>query len=201
MLLKKATTPLNSTTVRAPRRFGELYREHLLLKDGTRIVLRTVLPEDKEVLRVGFQRMSAESRFKRFLSYKMSLTERELRYFTDIDGETHFALAAGQPLVGGGVEGIGTARFVCLKEDPGAAEAAVTILDDWQGRGVGRILFEHLMAAARERHVERLNCTVLASNKAMLGLLSSYPESERRWQGDSIQITLDLGAPEPTSPK
>ena len=183
---------MTAATSGSGRSFDSSFRDEHVLSDGARIFLKTLQPEDKDGLLSGFQRMSEASRYSRFFSHKGSLTGRELRYFTETDGENPFALAAGCWLSDGQEEGIGTARFVRLVDDPGAAEPAVTIVDEWQGRGVGRILFDHLVAAAKERDVERFECTVMAENKAMLRLLRSYPGESSKWDGDAIHVTLDL---------
>jgi GNAT superfamily N-acetyltransferase len=188
----RVPTTQNSTTVRAVRLFGSHYREEVILRDGTAIFLKTLQPEDKEGVRTGFERMSRESRFKRFFAYKASLSSRELSYLTDLDGETHFALAAGRILPGGAPEGIGTARFICLGEDPGAAEFALTIVDDWQGKGIGKLLFHYLAQAARERHIDRLVCSVMPSNKPMSRILETYPGAKQRWEGEAIHFTIPL---------
>jgi GNAT superfamily N-acetyltransferase len=111
-----------------------------------------------------------------------------------LDGETHFALAAGRTLPGGVDEGIGTARFICLGEDPGAAEFALTIVDDWQGKGVGKLLFHYLALAARERHIDRLVCSVMPNNKPMLHILETYPGAKQRWEGEAIHFTIPVSA-------
>ena len=123
----------NSTTDRV---YGAGYRETIRLRDGSEVFLKTLRAEDKGVLAEAFEHLSKESRFRRFFAFKSRLTEAELRYFTDIDGEAHFALAAGHRRGDGSAEGLGTARFVRRVNEPDAAELAVAVVDDWQGRGV-----------------------------------------------------------------
>src|SRR5687768_8644236 len=101
------------------RHFTADYAERALLRDGTEVQLRLVAPEDKPLLVAGFQRMSARSRYARFLAPKDTLSEDELRYLTELDQEHHFALGA---LDGGGA-GIGVARFIRLPAPPATAEA------------------------------------------------------------------------------
>src|SRR5262249_4516593 len=82
----------------------------------------------------GFARLSPESRRLRFLRRKDALTPAELRYFTDVDHHDHEALGA---LDHTGGRGVGIARYVRDSGDPHSAEIAVTVVDDWQGRGLG----------------------------------------------------------------
>lgn len=77
-----------------PRFFCDDYAELAELRDGTKVLLRLVRPSDKELLLRGFEQLSARSRYLRFLVPKAVLTDEELRYLTEIDGEDHFAIGA-----------------------------------------------------------------------------------------------------------
>jgi len=137
---------------------GEFVRRRtteVALRDGTRVRLRPILPEDKAVLVEGFRRLSPESRYRRFMAPIQELTDDELRYLTEIDYVDHFAWLAldlEQP----GHPGIGVGRYVRIPEEPDVAEAAVTVVDDYyQGRGVGTLLLEALGAVALENGIRR----------------------------------------------
>src|SRR5215510_13319274 len=108
--------------------------------------------------------MSPQSRYLRFFTPKACLTEDELRYLTEIDQERHFALGASTV---DERDGLGVARFIRLDGEPGVAEAAIAVVDEMHGQGLGSLLFMRLVAAARERGVERVRCEVLGSNLAM----------------------------------
>lgn len=77
-----------------PRFFCDDYAELAELRDGTKVLLRLVRPSDKQLLLRGFEQLSARSRYLRFLVPKAVLTEDELRYLTELDGEDHFAIGA-----------------------------------------------------------------------------------------------------------
>lgn len=153
--------------------FTSAYVERCFLRDGTSVLLRLLAPEDRLLLKRGFDRLSQESRYARFLVPKPRLTDEELRYFCEIDQEHHFALGAiredgdgvGNPI------GLGIARFIKLKDDPRIAEAAVAVADEAHHLGLGRLLFERLVAAAAERGVQRFRCEVLGTNTSMQNLL------------------------------
>lgn len=153
------------------RHFDDAYEEILELKEGSTVKLRLVRPSDKSLLLEGFKRLSPESRFLRFFGHKSGLTTKELVYLTEIDGERHFALGAAQLLPDGQELPVGIARFVRLPDLPEVAEPALAVVDDWQGRGLGREMLKRLSAAARERGVERFRCYVLADNPAMLHVI------------------------------
>ena len=96
------------------------------------------------------------------------LSARQLRYLTEVDHHTHEALVA---IDVASANGIGVARFIRSTTDPTAAEAAVAVLDNWQGRAVGTALLHTLAARAREEGVERFTASVLAANSPMLELV------------------------------
>ncbi len=149
------------------KHFDSRYRERVALTDGTPVTLRLVIPADKSLLAHGMDRFSPESRYQRFLAGKRALSKPELRYLTELDGIDHFAIGA----LLGPEEGIGVARFVRFGADRDAAEPAVAVLDTYQNRGLGRILFTRLMAAAVERGVTRFHGVMLTSNEPMQRLL------------------------------
>src|SRR5207342_1997238 len=109
-------------------------------------------------------RLSPESRRLRFLRRKDELTPAELRYFTDVDHHDHEALGA---LDHTGGRGVGVARYVRDAGDPQAAEIAVTVADDWQGRGLGTELLAQLTRRARCEGIGRFTALVSANNAAM----------------------------------
>lgn len=149
------------------RHFTFDYEERAQLRDGTPVVLRLLRPEDKELLRIGFERLSPESRYARFFSPKQTLSDDELHYLCDIDQESHFAI--GAVLEGDATRGLGIARFITVAT--GTAEAAIAVADDMQGQGLGRLLFLRLCAAAYERGITKFKCEVLGSNTGMQHLL------------------------------
>ncbi len=125
---------------------------------------------DAELLLRGFERLSEESRYRRFLCSMPELSEAMVRYLTDVDHHDHEAVVALDPATG---EGVGVARYVRDRERPERAEAAVTVIDDWQGRGLGTLLLELLAVRARDEGITRFTALMLASNDEMMELLES----------------------------
>ncbi|MGZ6855331.1 MAG: GNAT family N-acetyltransferase, partial [Mycobacteriaceae bacterium] len=108
--------------------------KRVVLRDGSDVLIRQVQPGDAPLLAEGFRRLSTESRWLRFLTGKPKLSQAELRYFTEVDHHDHEALGALNHVDG---RGLGIARYIRHDDDPEAAEIAVTVVDDWQGRGLG----------------------------------------------------------------
>jgi len=130
---------------------------------------------DRELLLRGFDRLSPRSRYLRFLSPKEGLSEAELDDLLTLDGNDRFALGAQMLQPGGGEgEGLGIARFARLPDTPAVAEAAVTVTDETQGKGLGTLLLARLAAAARERGVERFVCEFDAANERIWHLVLQF---------------------------
>ncbi|HEU4411313.1 MAG TPA: GNAT family N-acetyltransferase, partial [Polyangiaceae bacterium] len=179
-------------------RYDRAYREECRLADGTPIALRLLRPDDREGLRRGFAELSPASRYARFFIETPELSEDALDYLTDVDDDYHLAIVATTPSLDLKDErGVGVARYVRLAGEPDAAELAVTVLDEMQGRGLGRLLLERLVEAARERHLRRLRAEVLADNGAMARALRRAGAVVREDRGDTLVFDLPLGAPAP----
>jgi RimJ/RimL family protein N-acetyltransferase len=130
--------------------------------------MRQVRSADAALLADGFARLSPRSRQMRFLTRKQQLSSAELRYFTDVDHHDHEALVALNPADGSGV---GIARYIRHADDPHAAEIAVTIVDDWQGRGLGTELVTRLSGRARDAGIHRFTALVAEDNIAVARML------------------------------
>jgi GNAT superfamily N-acetyltransferase len=147
--------------------------ENVRLRDGSHVLIRPVRPDDKPLLVAAFERLSEESRYLRFMGYKKVLSLRDLEFFTELDHANHEAIGAIDPFTG---EGLAVARYMRLPNEPTSAEAAVVVIDAWQGRGLGSVLLERLVQRARERGIERFVATLFTDNKAMLALFQRLGE-------------------------
>jgi GNAT superfamily N-acetyltransferase len=151
--------------------------------------LRILRPEDAPLLAEGFEKLSPESRYRRFHGIRGKLSAGELRYLTEIDGENHFALGALDARTG---EGLAVARFIRSSADPRVAEPAITVIDSAQKKGLGSLLFRRLAAAARERGVEWLRCFVVESNGPMRDLLRQLDLSASRCEAGVLQFDIPV---------
>lgn len=148
-----------------------------MLDDGTILSFRAIQPADKSALSEGFGQLSEESRRRRFLTPKGGLSDKELRYFTEIDGVDHYAIVAVTTTSAHDApKGVGVTRIVRTDDDPEAAELAIVIADSWQRRGIGRRLLERIVDAAAERSIKRIFATSLTYNEHIRGLLEQYDE-------------------------
>src|SRR5919106_1038098 len=121
------------------------------LRDGARLWIRPLLPTDRGKLADAQPGFSRESHYRRFFSAP-PLTDKVIEYLIDVDYVDHFAwaaLAADEP----GQPGVATARYIRERGGPDTAEVAFSVVDDYQGRGLGTFLYGALGVAARENGV------------------------------------------------
>ena len=164
-----------------------------MLRDGSKVLIRQVRSADAPLLADGFARLSPESRQLRFLRRKNELSAAELRYFTDVDHHDHEALGALDHADG---RGVGIARYVRDADDPQAAEIAVTVVDDWQGRGLGTELLAQLSGRARAEGIRRFTALVSADNAAMAALLRSASADLVRREPGTVEYEITLAPSE-----
>lgn len=162
-----------------------------VLDDGTRVRLRPIRPDDKNRLAVGLAMLSPESRYLRFFRNVDHFTDDQLRYLTEVDFVDHFAWMADLPDAPG-EPGIGVARWIRLKDAPEEAEAAVTVADEFQGRGVGTALLWVLARSAFERGVEAFRVAVMGENHPMLHVLSASGARRGEWESGVVEFVVPL---------
>ena len=139
------------------------------LGDGTPVRLRPLVREDRDGLAEGFAALSPESRYHRFLAPLRALTPAMLGHLVDdVDGDSHVAIVC--EVVDGAAVGVG--RYVRERARPRYAEAAVTVADRWQGRGVGRLLSTGIAALAWANGVRFFTAMVHADNAPSLAMLA-----------------------------
>jgi GNAT superfamily N-acetyltransferase len=169
----------------------------LTLRDGTAVLLRPIEPGDKEELQAGFERLSRESRYRRFFTAMSRLSDRQLAYFTEIDYVDHFAwVALAVDRRPASEAGLGVARYIRLHDDPDAADIAVAVVDEFQGQGLGSALLEALVDVARDNGIHRFVGHVLADNAPMIGLLHKAGADTEPDEPGVLRIEFDL----PSSP-
>src|SRR5690348_12093991 len=167
--LRPGRSGLAGHRLRPPARGGPV-----ALREGSKVLIRQVRGTDAPLLADGFARLSPRSRQMRFLTRKKELSGAELRYFTDVDHHDHEALVALNHADG---RGVGIARYIRHAEDPQAAEIAVTVVDDWQGHGLGTELVTRLTARARQEGIRRFTALVAVDYTAVARMLRNASAS------------------------
>lgn len=168
------------------------------LRDGTRAITWALLPSDREQVAQGYEELSPDSRFHRFLAAVPHLTDSLLTHLVDeVDGVDHVALvlfvfdeeSVGTPA------GIG--RIVRYPDDPTAADVAVTVAEKFRGRGVATALLQSLLLQ-RPVGVTRIVTVVAADNDPSLAMLKRLgPTTVSAPEEGRVNVTVELPEPAP----
>jgi GNAT superfamily N-acetyltransferase len=166
------------------------------LTDGTAVRLRLLRRTDRDAFVAGFRRLSPQSRYRRFFTATPRLSDEMIRRLIETDDVNHLAIVAermdeDRPTG----EGLGIARFIRLSDAPDTAEAAVVVLDDFQRRGLGRLLLRALVDAARERGIRKFRTNVLPDNEPAQRLLHELDPQAKARVEDGLRV-FELPLPE-----
>ncbi len=157
----------------------------VLLRDGRAIQLRPIKPEDAPYEHEFFQRVGPESVYRRFFQVKTDLTPDELRHFTNVDYEDRMAFVAYQ-----GDDMVAVGRYDVLLDksegDKRVAEVAFLVQDNFQGRGVGSLLLQHLTVYARLQGITEFEAFVLDDNRAMMRIFRNSGYKLVRQLGEGV---------------
>lgn len=154
------------------------------LRDGTRVVIRPIRPEDRQIEKDFVHNLSDESRYFRFFNAVRDLSETALTRFTQVDYDREMALIAVICENDRETE-IGVARY-SINPDGRSCEFAIAVADAWRRKGIGSKLMHSLMNAARSRGLETMEGWVLSGNARMLALM------------DGLGFTIDANAGDPS---
>jgi acetyltransferase len=147
--------------------------ESFTLKDGTEVVIRPIRPDDADDLQATFQRLSMESIYLRFLSFKKELPDEEARYLATVDYTSRMAFVAITKVDGKEIV-VGVSRYAMLDpRRPEIAESAVVVEDEYQGRGLGKLLLRRLVNYARAKGIYKLRGNMQVGNNRMLDLVKN----------------------------
>ena len=140
------------------------------LRDGTKVHLRPITPEDEPLLHEAVAAMSERTVYFRFFSPIKRMSDALAHRLAVVDYNDRFALVATTHRPSGAERIVGVARY---DRAPGTdvAEAAVAVIDEFQRRGLGSALLANLARVGREHGIKSFSLIVLPENREMLGLL------------------------------
>lgn len=141
------------------------------LRNGRRVAVRALRPEDKDEMLEAVSRISPQSLRLRFFAPKKGFSDTEIAFFLNIDFENHVALVA-EIEEDGGLAIAGAGRYIVTR--PGQAEIAFMVVDAYQGQGIGSLLMRHLAIVARNAGLHELVAEVLPDNTAMLKVFKKF---------------------------
>ena len=182
-----------------PMAYPRKFEREVTLKDGARVLIRPVLPEDEPRLVTLYGRLSRDTKYQRFFTVRNRLPPDWAHYFANVDYRRRMALVAERDL-DWRPELIGVARYE-PSADEDTAEVAIVIQDYWQGRGLGRILLEEILRAAETKDILRFRAYALADNHRLLAMLSRLTNIQERSIEDGVVEILFTrrGTPAATS--
>ena len=138
------------------------------LTSGERVVIRPVLPQDRELLVKFFHDLSPAARCRRFMHPINEPSLKMMRQFTQVDYATHVALIA-EIFAEGRETVIGEARYV-RAVDRSLAEVSVSVAERWQRKGLAKLMLAKLECGAAAAGVRRIVGETFADNKTMISL-------------------------------
>lgn len=154
------------------------YPSHLIqewnMKEGVKVRVRPIRPEDAEIEQNFVRNLSDESRYSRFMGDIKELSQSQLVRFTQIDYDREMALIAviEDPEDANKEIQVGVARYAS-NPDGESVEFALAVADNWQKSGLGRKLMTAIIECARSRGYRAVIGDVLSTNNKMLRLMSS----------------------------
>lgn len=158
---------------------------HFTSDDSAQFFARPICADDKGLIQQGFSELTERSKYLRFFAVRSKLTLSQLMYFTEIDGKNHVAWGiideskdAPRP--------VGIGRFVRLKDEPDVAEIAIAIVDIYQGKGMGRVLFAILNIVASMAGIKRLRYHVLEDNQFVIDSLNRFNLVTQKKDGEIL---------------
>jgi RimJ/RimL family protein N-acetyltransferase len=160
------------------------------MRDGREVEIRALQPDDRDDMLAAVGRTGTQSLQRRFFVVKRGFSEKEIAFFMNIDFVNHVALAALAD-EGGRHVIIGGGRYIVT--EPGKAEIAFVVIDDYQGQGVGTLLMRHLAVLARKAGLRELIAEVLPENAAMRKVFGKFGFEARRGPDPAvIHLVLTL---------
>lgn len=171
----------------------EVVLREVVLRDGTPAVIVPARREDRELLRSSYEHLSPESQFHRFLTAIPHLTDAMLDKLVDgVDWVDHVALVLEVHPEHGPAEKVAVARIIRYRDHPHDADVAVTVLDEWHGRGIATVLLDELMKM-RPLGVTRLVTEVADDNPAGVAMLARLgPTTATETERGSFDVVVDL---------
>lgn len=162
------------------------YSEQETLKNGLKVIIRAIRPDDKERFLAAFKGLEERTVYLRFFGAKTELTAQDLKDATEVDFARTVALvtctqdSAGDKIIGAG-------RYIVFgdAQPPDKAEVAFTVEEDYQGLGIGGRTLRHLAKIAKDRGIVEFHAEVLPENKGMLAVFgkSGFPVKKEYSEG------------------
>ncbi len=167
------------------------YEQTISLRDGTTIQVRPVRGEDEPALETFFSSLSAETVYFRFGQRRINMPHEALARFCQVDYDRDIAfLAFADDRENSVIGDVRLNRFADLEY----AELSFVVSDNWQGKGIGSVLMEYCIKAAKEIGVKTLWMEILKENSRMIRFGQKYgfqriPGGD---EADMVEVALEI---------
>ncbi|WP_300375856.1 GNAT family N-acetyltransferase [Henriciella sp.] len=167
------------------------YELHIKTDEGSPVLLRPLLPEDKPALADAIARFSNRSRYMRFFSGMTTIPDPVLDRLADVDGMRHIAWVAideatpGRPV-------IGAAHAMRATAHNESADFAIGLVDKWQHKGVARLLVALLVAESQIKGVEDMTADVLWENRKGKSLMKALDAASTGTDANVIHFQFSV---------
>lgn len=165
------------------------------LRSGREVWVRPIRRGDGPELRRAFERLSEQSRYRRFFTGIPTLSDALVRRLTEVDHVDSEALVAVPERDSSII--VGVARYVRDSRDPTTADLAITVADDWHRQGLGSGLLTRLSGHASAVGIHHFTANMLADNRAVLALVRAAGGVRTTDSGSTVTSRIDIdGEPE-----
>ncbi len=162
-------------------------------KNHKKFIVRPIKSDDQSELQKALLKLSSQSKSQRFFAMKNSFSEEELKFLTNADDYNHLAyVAIHLDENTHTLEGAGVIRAVRDLNHPNRAEIAMTIIDKFQGMGLGAQLLLLLSSRASDKGITEFTGSLQRTNTAMLKLLSKFTQLNTQCSGTIISFTTTI---------
>ena len=161
------------------------------VKDNLEIKTRLLQKGDREILHEAFKKLSDKSKRLRFLSTPQKLSNKELDYLTNIDNKNHLAVCACID-ENNTLTGIGVSRYIKLNNSPNKAEIAITIIDEYQKMGIGKVLIDEIIPHAKANGIDTFVANAFYFNNTILSIINQYEYTITSVEDGVLKIEIEL---------
>jgi acetyltransferase len=170
---------------------GRKYSREAIIKDGRKILLRPIMPEDEPLLIKMLEHASSQSLYLRFFGHVPKVTHKWLTRFTHIDYDRENAIVAEITHEDQTKELMGVVRII---EDAWgeSAEYAILVADKWQGQHLGNLLTDYILEIAKERDIKKIVASVLPTNSGMVHMFEKRGFSIDKSSLEAYEVSLEL---------
>lgn len=161
------------------------------VKDNELVYIRLLQPSDRETLEEAFRKLSNETKRLRFFQVNETLSEKELDYLLNLDNSNHVAYCA-YIMENNVPKGIGVVRYIRSVKNPSIAEIAITIIDEYQGEGIGKELIKRITEHAKKEGITTYVANAFYFNHIILKMITKYPYKITGSDDGILTIKVDL---------